>query len=145
MKPFKKESVPRSEYPRPQLVREDNWINLNGEWDFTFDDLNIGLKEEWYKKDASIKFDRKILVPFCFQSKLSGINDDNFHEVFWYRKEFKIPQYFLNKKTLIHFGAVDFSCIVYLNEQYIGSHRGGYTDFSLDIILIFNFYMIILL
>jgi beta-galactosidase/beta-glucuronidase len=133
MKPFKKESILRSEYPRPQLVREDNWINLNGEWDFVFDDFNIGLKEKWFKKEALKKFDKKIIIPFCFQSKLSGINSTDFHDIFWYRKEFIIPKKFHNKKTLIHFGAVDFSCIVYINGQYIGSHRGGYIGFSVDI------------
>ncbi|MFX0136511.1 MAG: glycoside hydrolase family 2 protein [Candidatus Hodarchaeota archaeon] len=127
------EEIPRPEYPRPQFVRENNWINLNGEWDFAFDDSNIGLKKRWYKKDALDQFDKKILVPFCFQSKLSGIDDNAFHEILWYRKEFKILREYQNKKTLIHFGAIDYECIVYLNEQYVGSHRGGYIGFTLDI------------
>ena len=73
--------VPRPEYPRPQFIREDTWLNLNGEWDFAFDDLDIGLKERWYKKGAFSKFDKKIIVPFCFQSILSGIGDNSFHDV----------------------------------------------------------------
>ncbi len=44
-------NIPRPEYPRPQFVREGNWINLNGEWGFTFDDANRGLKERWYKME----------------------------------------------------------------------------------------------
>ena len=67
------EFIPRPEYPRPQFIRNDNWLNLNGEWGFVFDDLGLGLKERWYKNGASNKFDKKIVVPFCFKSKLSWI------------------------------------------------------------------------
>ena len=125
--------IPRPEYPRPQFVRQDNWINLNGEWDFVFDDANIGLKERWYKRENSKNFDRKIIVPFCFQSKLSGIEDNSFHEVIWYRRVFDIPKKFNDKKVLLHFGAVDYRCLIYLNGEYVGSHEGGYIGFSLDI------------
>ena len=133
MKNIGEKIIPRPEYPRPQLVRKDNWINLNGEWDFAFDDANIGLKERWHKKENSKNFDRKIIVPFCFQSKMSGIEDTSFHEVFWYRKEFKIQKQFEKKKVLLHFGAVDYSCVIYLNDAYVGSHEGGYIGFSFDI------------
>jgi len=126
-------SIPRPEYPRPQFVRNDNWINLNGEWDFAFDDADKGLKERWYKRENLKFFDRKITVPFCFQSKLSGIGDNYFHEVIWYRRVFEIPSQFKNKKVLLHFGAVDYSCLIYLNGAYVGSHEGGYVGFSLDI------------
>ena len=126
-------NIPRPEYPRPQFVRENNWINLNGEWDFSFDDGDIGLKERWYKVEKSKNFDRKILVPFCFQSKLSGIEDTSFHEVIWYRREFEIPNQFKNKKTLLHFGAIDYRSSIYLNGEYLGSHEGGYIGFSLDL------------
>ena len=133
MENLSKTNIPRPEYPRPQFVRENNWINLNGEWDFVFDDANIGLKERWYLKKSLNNFDRKILVPFCFQSKLSGIEDTSFHEVFWYRKEFTFEKENDDKKVLLHFGAVDYSCIIYLNQTYVGSHEGGYIGFSLDI------------
>ena len=126
-------SIPKPEYPRPQFVREDNWINLNGEWDFVFDDANKGLKEKWYKSENSQNFDRKIIVPFCFQSKLSGIEDHSFHDVIWYRRVFEIPKILKVKKTLLHFGAVDYRCLIYLNGEYVGSHEGGYVGFSLNI------------
>jgi len=126
-------NIPRPEYPRPQFVREGNWINLNGEWDFSFDDADVGLKERWYKKENSKNFDRKIIVPFCFQSKLSGIDDNSFHEVIWYRREFKITKQFKNKKVLLHFGAIDYKSMIYLNGEYVGSHEGGYIGFSLDL------------
>lgn len=133
MNNLEQENIPRPEYPRPQFKREDNWINLNGEWDFSFDDLNIGLMERWYKKEKAQKFKKKINVPFCFQSKLSGIEDNSFHEIIWYRREFKISKEFQEKKVILHLGAVDYSCIVYVNGEYIGSHEGGYIGFSLDI------------
>lgn len=126
-------SIPKPEYPRPQFVREGNWINLNGEWDFSFDDANIGLKERWYKKENSKNFNSKIIVPFCFQSKLSGIEDNSFHDIIWYRREFEIPKKLKNEKVLLHFGAVDYRSTIYLNEEYIGSHEGGYIGFSLDL------------
>jgi len=125
--------IPRPEYPRPQFVRKNNWINFNGEWDFAFDDTNKGLKERWYKSENSKKFNRKIIVPFCFQSKLSGIEDNSFHEVIWYRREFEIPKQFKGKNVLLHFGAVDYRCLIYLNGEYVGSHEGGYIGFSLNI------------
>jgi hypothetical protein len=133
MEYYSEANIPKPEYPRPQFVREGKWINLNGEWDFSFDDANIGLKERWYKNEKSQYFDRRIIVPFCFQSKLSGIEDNSFHEILWYRREFVIPEQFRNKKVLLHFGAIDYKSIIYLNGEYVGSHEGGYIGFSLDI------------
>ena len=125
--------IPKPEYPRPQFARADNWVNLNGEWDFAFDDTKRGLSECWYLKESAKSFDMKIIVPFCFQSKLSGIEVTSFHEVFWYRREFNIQEQFENKKVLLHFGAVDHKCVIFLNGVYVGSHEGGYIGFSLDI------------
>lgn len=133
MNETEQKNIPRPEYPRPQFVRDNNWINLNGEWDFTFDDSNVGLKQRWFKAENVEKFENTIIVPFCFQSKLSGIEDTAFHEVIWYRKEFEIPPQFTDKKVLIHFGAVDYRCRVYLNGEHVDSHEGGYIGFSLDI------------
>ncbi|MFX1339637.1 MAG: glycoside hydrolase family 2 protein [Promethearchaeota archaeon] len=125
--------IPRPEYPRPQFVRKDNWINLNGEWDFAFDDNNLGIKERWYKNNIPNAFDKKIIVPFCFQSKLSGIEDTSFHDIVWYRRKFSVPRKFLEKKVLLHFGAVNYFCNVYINGECVGSHSGGFIGFTLDI------------
>ncbi|MFW9782951.1 MAG: glycoside hydrolase family 2 protein [Candidatus Heimdallarchaeota archaeon] len=133
MNEIEQSNIPRPEYPRPQFVRDNNWINLNGEWDFSFDDSNLGIKERWYKKEGLNKFEKKINVPFCFQSKLSGIEDTSFHDVIWYRREFNLPPEFLKNQVLLHFGAVDYSCKVYLNEELVSSHEGGYIGFSIDI------------
>ncbi|KKI92387.1 glycoside hydrolase family 2 [Bacillus sp. SA1-12] len=120
----------RQEYPRPQLMRED-WLNLNGEWDFQFDDQNIGLEEKWFKKGKEYK--QKINVPFAYQTKLSGIHDPAFHDWVWYRREFEIPDSMLGKRIIMHFGAVDYRAMVFINGNLVGSHEGGHTAFSFDI------------
>lgn len=79
----------RNEYPRPQFQRKE-WLSLNGEWEFGFDDLGIGEDERWYLGDVHGPLTRKIVVPFTFQSKLSGIDDPSFHDVVWYRRTFEI-------------------------------------------------------
>ena len=68
------------DYPRPQCVRTD-WENLNGTWDFGFDDENAGEKEKWYQE---FKGDKKINVPFTYETKLSGIQDETRHDLIWY-------------------------------------------------------------
>lgn len=127
------QNIPRPDYPRPHFERKENWVNLNGEWDFSFDDDDIGLKERWYKQKKKENFKKKIVVPFCFQSELSGIGDQSFHDIVWYRKEFTIPSKFEKNRVLLHFGALDNSCLVFLNGERIGSHEGGYIGFILDI------------
>ncbi|MDH6365731.1 beta-galactosidase/beta-glucuronidase [Enterococcus sp. PF1-24] len=119
----------RNEYPRPQFVR-DKWLNLNGEWDFTYDDQDRGVAEHWYQTPAV--FDKKIQVPFAYQSKLSGINERNIHDVVWYQREFELVCK-EEKEYYLHFGAVDYQADVYLNQQYVGRHQGGHTSFSFEV------------
>lgn len=120
----------RTEYPRPQHVRP-NWINLNGQWEFQFDDENEGLALKW--NQGQVPFSRTIQVPFSFQSKLSGIADSEFHDIVWYRKELEIPDSFLKKRVLLHFGAVDYEATVWVNGQQVAFHEGGHTPFFADI------------
>ena len=120
----------RQEYPRPQLMR-DKWLNLNGEWEFAFDDENVGLEEKWFKNTKS--FDQVIQVPFAYQTKLSGIHDPSFHDHVWYRREFEVSDDMKNKQIVLHFGAVDYQAMVYVNENLVGIHEGGHTPFSFDI------------
>ncbi|GIN71444.1 beta-glucuronidase [Bacillus sp. J14TS2] len=120
----------RSEYPRPQFVR-DQWLNLNGEWEFEFDDLDQGEQEKWHLAKQS--FSRKINVPFAFQSELSGIQETGFHDVVWYKRKMDIPKEWKGKKLLLHFGAVDYYTKVFINGMFVGEHIGGNTPFSFDI------------
>lgn len=122
-------NIPRPEYPRPDFERT-RWFNLNGDWEFEFDDDNVGECEGW-QKDRN--FSGKIVVPFCFQSEESGINDTGMHEVFWYRKSFNLPEDFQGKRVLLNFGAVDYFAKVWINGLYAGSHKGGYAPFKLDV------------
>jgi len=122
----------RAEYPRPQFMRKE-WLCLNGEWDFCFDDNGVGEHEHWYRSESSAPFHMKINVPFAFQSKLSGIEDPSFHDVVWYRRSIAIPEHWSGKRIVLHFGAVDYLAKVWVNGQLAVVHEGGHTPFHADI------------
>ena len=122
-------SLPRPEYPRPQFVRPE-WTNLNGEWEFAFDDGNRGLEERWYD---GRRLDSRILVPFPYQSALSGIGDRSIHEVVWYARSFELTGAPGGRDLLLHFGAVDYRTTVWINGQEVGHNRGGHVPFRFDI------------
>ncbi|THF77322.1 glycoside hydrolase family 2 protein [Cohnella fermenti] len=126
---------PRQEHPRPQFVR-DSWVNLNGEWEFAFDDGNAGDEERWQLGDKPLPL--RIQVPFAFQSKLSGIADPDIHDTVWYRRSFDVPAEFANKRILLHFGAVDYEASVWVNGQLAARHEGGHTPFKADITRLLN-------
>ncbi|MBQ4564473.1 MAG: glycoside hydrolase family 2 [Lachnospiraceae bacterium] len=118
------------DYPRPQFVR-DNWENLNGTWDFCFDDANKGEQEKWYEE---FKGELKIEVPFTYETKLSGIQDESRHDNIWYHRTIKVDGNKLNQNDyILHFEGSDFVTKLWVNGQYAGSHRGGYARFSFDI------------
>ncbi|NMM55014.1 glycoside hydrolase family 2 protein [Paenibacillus aquistagni] len=121
--------LPRPEYPRPQLVRE-RWMNLNGEWQFEFDHGQSGRERELYKADS---LSQRIVVPFCPESKLSGIGYKDFMNAVWYRRTFDLPKDWQGQVIKLHFGAVDYKAEVWINGVSVGTHRGGYTPFSFDI------------
>src|SRR6478752_7620377 len=81
--------TPRPEFPEPQFMRS-SWQSLNGSWEFAFDDNNQGLRNGW--NASGLPAPRSITVPYCFESKLSGIADTSFHPVFWYSKTFEVPR-----------------------------------------------------
>lgn len=116
------------EYPRPQMQRND-WINLNGIWEFT-----RGTYGDTYNEKRV--FDKSILVPFPVESALSGVmevdakNDD---KNYWYRRTFTVPKNYKGKELLLHLGAVDWLCEVYVNGKSVGTHEGGYDAFSFNI------------
>ena len=124
-------NIPRPEHPRPDFMR-DTFHNLNGAWEFAFDDANIGLKEGWFKPEH--KFDKTITVPFCYQSAASGIGPtDEIHPIMWYRRKFTVPAEMQGRTILMNFGAVDYEATVYVNGIAVGGHKGGYTPFQLDV------------
>ena len=105
----------REEYPRPDFVRQQ-WMNLNGTWDF-------------YVQGQK----REIQVPFVCQSALSGIGERIREDQVVYERTFRIPGDWKGKEILLNFGAVDYSCRVLVNGQLAGEHRGGQTPFSFNI------------
>jgi len=119
------------EYPRPSMKRED-WMNLNGVWRY-FKRSTINYD---YQRSASA-FSKAILVPFPVESALSGIMDKNYSTnrkaTHMYRRTFTLPESFSGKNILLHFGAVDWRCYVYVNGQLVGTHDGGSVPFSFDI------------
>ena len=122
-------NIPRAEHPNPQWERE-TWKNLNGPWEFEFDfGCSAVERRLWEKK----RFDREILVPFCPESRLSGIGYTDFINGVAYRKNFELSQEELSGRVLLHFGAVDYETSVYVNGTLVGSHKGGYTSFCFDI------------
>ncbi len=123
-------SIPRPEYPRPQLARTQNWMNLNGLWEFEVDAGGSGRQRGMVAKE---KFSDTILVPFCPESKLSGVNQKDFMSSVWYRRVFVLPKESKGKRVLLHFGAVDYKCEAWVNGQSVGLHEGGYASFSFEI------------
>ncbi|PWU67926.1 glycoside hydrolase family 2 protein [Gracilibacillus dipsosauri] len=119
----------RTEYPRPQFQR-DTWMNLNGQWNFHFDDENIGEKESWYK---AASFTKDIQVPFTYETEASGIGEEAFHPNVWYQREFEIPKDQIGKKVILRFQAADYLTKVWINGIFIGEHAGGNSAFSFDI------------
>ena len=121
-------SIPRSEYPRPQFVRE-GWMNLNGQWQFEIDQGRSGEIRGLQKE--GVQLSGEITVPFCPESKLSGVQYVDFMYGVWYKRTVTLPKQ--EGRTVIHFGAVDYHARVFVNGQLAGSHKGGYVSFSFDI------------
>jgi beta-galactosidase/beta-glucuronidase len=113
------------EYPRPMMERKE-WKNLNGLWQFQ--KANEGDQVPFGKK-----LKRHILVPFPWESALSGIREQFDSRRAWYRRTFSIPESWTGERILLHFGAVDWEATVYVNGRCVGTHRGGYDAFSFDI------------
>jgi len=112
------------EYPRPQMVRKD-WMNLNGQWEYAIRPR---------RRSQPKSFDGHILVPFCVESALSGVQKAVGEDKrLWYRRSFNVPEKWSNKHILLHFGRVDWETNVWVNGKPVGSHRGGYDRFSFDI------------
>jgi 3-keto-disaccharide hydrolase/Glycosyl hydrolases family 2, sugar binding domain/Glycosyl hydrolases family 2/Glycosyl hydrolases family 2, TIM barrel domain len=112
------------EYPRPQLVRAD-WLNLNGVWDYA-----IRPRDE--ARPAS--FDGRILVPFPVESALSGVMKTvGETSRLWYRRTFEVPASWSGRRTRLQFGAVDWDATVLVNGHEVGTHRGGYDAFTIDV------------
>lgn len=120
----------RTEHPKPQFMRE-NWLNLNGEWKFEIDNENSSAERNLCYVDK--EFSLRINVPFCPESRLSGIENVNFMNSVWYKRDFELTEEQLNNLVFIHFGAVDYEAEIYMNGDKCCTHKGGYVSFCCDI------------
>lgn len=125
--------IPRPEHPRPMAVRP-HWANLNGTWQFRFDPENQGVEAGWFQPGAE-GFDREIVVPFPWESELSGIGAaEDSPDIGWYRRTFTIPEDFPEtQRVWLRFEAVDYRADVWINGEKVIEHEGGYTPFEVDI------------
>ncbi len=115
---------PHNEYPRPQLER-DHWINLNGLWQYAITPADASTPTAW---------EGHILVPYPLESALSGVKKALMPEQrLWYKRSLEAPAMKAGEKLLLHFGAVDYQCWIFLNGKQVGTHEGGYTAFDIDI------------
>ncbi len=112
------------EHPRPQFQRPD-WRSLNGEWDYALRPALEAAPEAW---------DGRILVPFPIESALSGVQRRVApDQVLWYRRSFTAPADWAGRRLLLHFGAVDWQATIRVDGQVVGSHRGGYDPFQIEL------------
>jgi len=125
-------AIPRPEHPRPDAVRP-HWLNLNGAWGFRFDPGDEGVKARWFDP-ASPGYDRTIVVPFPWESELSGVGETKGPKVAWYRRSFEVPASFpQGERTWLRFEAVDWRADVWVDGRKVAEHEGGYSPFEADI------------
>ncbi len=116
-------------YPRPQFKRSE-WLSLNGTWSCSIDNAESGMEQGF----ASSKgFDTAIRIPFCPESRLSGMEHTDFINCIWYHCRFTPPEAWKGKEIILHFGGVDYECEVFINGISAGKHTGGAVSFELDV------------
>ena len=120
---------PRPEYPRPQFQRAD-WQNLNGIWTYAFDFSATGDQKGWSNSEA---FEGKITVPFCPESKLSGVRYTDFIPCIWYQRSLTIPTEWQGRRIMLNFGAVDYETAIFIDGRLVQTHFGTGSSFSVDI------------
>ena len=119
---------PRPEYPRPQW-RRDEWLCLNGEWQFEIDHADTGRERGLVERELS----GAITVPFCPESELSGVGEREFMRAVWYRRDVELPPEWEGSRVLLHFGAVDYEATVWANGVELGAHTGGWSPFTVEL------------
>lgn len=119
----------RREYPRPQFAR-DEWLSLNGTWEFCFDDADDGQKRGLASGKTALGM--SINVPFTYEYEASGIGDQTPHAVVWYKKQFELPR-LGGKRALLCFNGADYDTDVWVNGAHAVFHRGAFAPFSADV------------
>ena len=124
-------------YPRPDFTRTHSWLSLNGPWSFAFDDTDTGLLDLWHRIGIPQASKRTINVPFVFQSRASGINEQSVHEVLWHERLIHdlrtSEEREKGDRVMLRFGAVDYEARVWVDGELVGTHRGGHVPFEVDV------------
>ncbi|GAA0531826.1 glycoside hydrolase family 2 protein [Streptomyces mordarskii] len=120
-------------HPRPQLIRDPDWRDLGGPWQFAHDDEDRGRADRWMDPATSAPFTGTVTVPYPPESAASGVADTAFHPVLWYRRTIDVARPAAGRRLLLHFGAVDHRAEVWLNGRPVGRHEGGHTGFTCDL------------
>ncbi|HPO07093.1 MAG TPA: glycoside hydrolase family 2 TIM barrel-domain containing protein [bacterium] len=124
--------IPKSEHPRPDW-RRDAWQCLNGPWQFAFEEGQSGESLAWQNWPDTKVTSREIVVPFPWESRLSGIGEPDRRGTGWYFRRFEIPPDWRDKRIWLTVGAADFEATVWVNGMEAGKHEGGYNPFGFDI------------
>ena len=119
--------IPLPEHPRPDFERAE-WINLNGWWDFTFDEATA---QKGIEDGTSAGFDQRILVPFPWGSKLSEVENEG--DIAWYARKVTVPKEWEGKRVFVVVGASDWQTDAWFDGKSLGSHKGGYTPFEFEL------------
>ena len=122
--------IPRDEYPRPQM-RRGEWLNLNGVWDFEIDHLDRLRPDDFQRRPLS----SSILVPFPPEAPLSGVDPalaKRDIRAVWYRREVTVPASWIGRHLLLHLQASDYDTTVWIDGEFVGMHRGGFTPIDID-------------
>jgi beta-galactosidase/beta-glucuronidase len=118
---------PWPQYPRPKLVRSE-WKSLNGIWTYA----NASSLDAVNTPPFNQTLPNEVLVPFCLESGLSGIQAEN-ALYSWYSTSFEVPSSWTGERTLLNFNAVDYEATVFVNGQQVAFNRGGYFAFPVDV------------
>ncbi|MFQ5805170.1 MAG: sugar-binding domain-containing protein [Phycisphaerae bacterium] len=124
---FAQSGIPRPEHPEPQAVRQ-HWLNLNGTWEFAETD---DVSDESFL--ARERFPESIVVPFCRESKLSGLGRTGFVKCVWYRRHIEVPESWAGQRVLLHIGACDWQTTVWIDEHKLGTHTGGNVPITFEL------------
>lgn len=116
-------------YPRPQFKRTE-WLSLNGVWSCCIDNAESGMARGLA---GSKGFDTPVRIPFCPESRLSGLEHTDFINSIWYHRRFAVPEHWAGKELILHFGGVDYECEVFIDGVSAGRHTGGAVSFELDV------------